>query len=121
MALHKKIIPQNHYLGKGEGLTTTKFYEQRSTKSEVLEVCTITGVVPARLRDAPSGEGGRKPRSKQCDLRIPLVTWGETVTLLGVHLGVLVWPPQGQKKWQHQYTSLFTSKGTKKLAEGNKP
>ena len=37
--------------------------------------------------------------SRQCGLRIPGIALGETVPLLGVHLGEGALPFQGQKSW----------------------
>ena len=41
--------------------TTTTYYRQWSTKSEVLEVHAITGVLPGGLSCAPVGKEGRSP------------------------------------------------------------
>lgn len=43
-ALHKNTSP------KQEGLIITSFYKQWSSKSEIVEVCAITGVEPGRYR-----------------------------------------------------------------------
>ena len=51
----RKTLPQNHLLGKGERLTTTSLHKQQSSKSEVSEVCIITGGVSV----APVGKEGR--------------------------------------------------------------
>ena len=41
-------------------------------------------------------------------------------SLLGVHLGEVAWPLWGQKNWRRERAALFTSIGTKTLAEGSK-
>lgn len=57
------------------------FYKQQSSKSEVLEVPAISGVMPGGLNHALVGKEGRGP-SGYCGPRIPWVTPGETVPLL---------------------------------------
>ena len=54
----RKTLPQNHWLGKGEELTTS-FYKQQSSKSEVLEVHATTGVMPGGFSSAPFGKAFR--------------------------------------------------------------
>lgn len=69
----RECLPQHHWLGKGEGLTTTSYYNQQSAKSEVLEACTISRVV---LSGAPVGRR--------------VETWGQAVCsedLLGCMAG----------------------------------
>ena len=46
---------------EGKELNTPSFYKQRSTNSEVLEVCTISRIVPGRFSGAPMGKEGRDP------------------------------------------------------------
>ena len=70
--------------GKSRGASATRCHEQQSAESEALQVCTIASVWQAVLL----WEGGWRPRGGQCSLRISWVTRGETVPLLGVHLGV---------------------------------
>ena len=43
------------------------------------------------------GEGGQRPGSRQCGLRIPWVAQGETVPFPGVYLGEVTLPLRGQK------------------------
>ena len=45
----RKTLPQNHSMGKGEGLTTASFYKQLSAEAEVSEVRTITRVIHGGL------------------------------------------------------------------------
>lgn len=56
----RKTLPQNHALGKGE-LTTISFYKHQSSKSEVLEVHTITRALPGGLNCNPVGKESRGP------------------------------------------------------------
>lgn len=43
----ERHFPKTTDCEKSEGLIILSFYKQRSSKSEVLEVCAITGVVPS--------------------------------------------------------------------------
>lgn len=48
-----RTLPQNHWLGEEEELTTTSFYEWQSTEFETSEIHATTKVVPDFW-----GEGG---------------------------------------------------------------
>ena len=86
--------------GKRRGADKTKTKPQ-SAMWEVLEVCAITRVVPGGLGGALMGKEGRDPGAGR-----PRVIQGETVPLLGVHLGVTTQPLQGQKNRQSQRAAL---------------
>ena len=58
----RKTLLQNHWLGKGEGLTTSSFYKQWSAKSEVVEVHAIASVVRSRFTNAPVQKEDRDQR-----------------------------------------------------------
>ena len=111
----RKTLPQNHWLGKGEGLTITSFYKQWSSKSEVLEVCAITRVMSSRLSSAPvvkKGRGLADPLDHQGRKSSP--SWNAfgrgDITFLGK-----------KELVGTNCATLSTSTGTKTPAEGSKP
>ena len=58
--------------------------------------------------------GGQRPEIGQYGGRIYWVAWGEAVSLVGVHMGVEVWPDSGQ------CAALFISTRTGTWAEDSK-
>ena len=56
----EKLFPQNHRLGKGEGLITASYYKWWIAKSEVLKGLAITMILPGRLSRIPVGKEDRE-------------------------------------------------------------
>lgn len=57
------------------------FYKQQSSKTEVLEVLSITSAELTRCCSAPVEKDGRYLGGKRCDLRVSWDTLGETALL----------------------------------------
>lgn len=67
----RNTLPQNHLLGKREGLNTPTFHKQWSTEPKVLDVCTIANVAPGTFSNVPVGKEVRDPGVGNSGLRIP--------------------------------------------------
>lgn len=118
--IQEKYIPQIIDGEKGERVTIMSiFYKHWNTESKVSEAWDITRFTRGELRGALVEEQGGTPALGS--LRIPRITWGEGVPLLGVHLGEVIQPLHGLRTHGDHSAVLLTSIGAKMVAEGSKP